>query len=267
MIRPGSTIILDVGGVLYFDEPFENAWLRLIYEEVASHGVALSDFFPREPRPRSPHWVHALLRRRLGHEGEHLAKYCWELVRSAWLSLVQPVPDAVSALALIASHATVIIVANQPPECLEALHDLGVLDYVEYVALDSVAGYTKPDPRLLYHALAMANHAVAVEDIVVVGDRVDTDIVMAKIVGASAVLLDSVSPPLTPRRMDRFDVALADWRARSSAVATSVPDGVSRAGSLVEWTLASLGALRSARGEPHPTPTTDAWRATDRPAT
>ena len=78
------------------------------------------------------------------------------------------------------------IVANQPESARERLARAGIGDLFEYQGLSAVTGWRKPDPRaFLAAADSLGVPAVAC---IMVGDRIDNDIVPAKGLGMAAIL-------------------------------------------------------------------------------
>jgi putative hydrolase of the HAD superfamily len=79
------------------------------------------------------------------------------------------------------------IVANQPQAARERLARAGIGDLFEYQGLSGLTGFSKPDPRA-FQAAAEALDVTSV-DCIMVGDRIDNDIVPAKALGMAAILL------------------------------------------------------------------------------
>ena len=79
------------------------------------------------------------------------------------------------------------IVANQPQAARERLARAGIGDLFAYQGLSGLTGFSKPDPRA-FEAAAEAL-GVASADCIMVGDRIDNDIVPAKALGMAAILL------------------------------------------------------------------------------
>ena len=79
------------------------------------------------------------------------------------------------------------IVANQPQAARERLARAGIGDLFEYQGLSGLTGFSKPDPR----AFEAAAEALGLKpaDCVMVGDRIDNDIVPAKALGMATILL------------------------------------------------------------------------------
>ncbi|MFJ7342430.1 HAD family hydrolase [Streptomyces sp. NPDC101110] len=194
----GRTLAIDVGGILYYDEPFDLAWIQSVWELTRADDPTLTmkaflqamrDFYqdrtPGSPPPSlfPPNGTKS-----------------WQSVRERWTSLVQPIPGAVDALGQLAGEYDVCIVANQPPECLAALRTLGVEDQVQLVALDSLVGYAKPDPRLFKWALERLSWKP--ENTMVVGDRTDHDAAPALALGCSAAIVNVDSGWNAPAGVD-----------------------------------------------------------------
>jgi putative hydrolase of the HAD superfamily len=78
------------------------------------------------------------------------------------------------------------IVANQPQAARERLARAGIGDLFDYQGLSGITGYRKPDPR----AFLAAADALGVPPAacIMVGDRVDNDVVPAKALGMATIL-------------------------------------------------------------------------------
>jgi putative hydrolase of the HAD superfamily len=79
------------------------------------------------------------------------------------------------------------IVANQPQVARERLARAGIGELFEYQGLSGLTGFSKPDPRAFQAAAAALG--VAPSDCIMIGDRIDNDIVPAKALGMAAILL------------------------------------------------------------------------------
>jgi putative hydrolase of the HAD superfamily len=81
------------------------------------------------------------------------------------------------------------IVANQPEKALERLARVGIGDLFEYKGLSGLGGFRKPDLRAFTAAAEALG--VPVSACIMVGDRIDNDIVPARALGMAAILLRS----------------------------------------------------------------------------
>jgi putative hydrolase of the HAD superfamily len=79
------------------------------------------------------------------------------------------------------------IVANQPQAARERLARAGIGDLFAYQGLSGLTGFSTPDPRAFQAAAEALD--VAPADCVMVGDRIDNDIVPAKALGMATILL------------------------------------------------------------------------------
>ncbi|MFJ7279796.1 HAD family hydrolase [Kitasatospora sp. NPDC098663] len=197
-----DTIATDVGGVLYYDEPFELAWLQGVLERAGDADPALTiERFTAQMR-------RFYLRRASATASPGLytpaGTHAWTDVRRRWADLAQPVPGAVDALAALAQHRPVCVVANQPPECEEVLRASGAAEHLALIALDTTVGIAKPDPGLLGWAIGQLGWNPATT--LMVGDRPDHDAAPAQSLGAHAAL---VTPPTDWSAPPGTDPALA----------------------------------------------------------
>ncbi len=180
-------IALDVGGVIYYDEPFELAWLQGTFEirSRSEAGTTLPSFLVemeehyRCEGGRGP-WD------RPGSKAQ-AAELSWAAVRESWADLVQLIPGALDVARDIASRVPTVIVANQPPECLVVLREWGLTDVLVEVFLDSLAGVAKPDPGLL--ELGRARLGLPPHEVLMVGNRVDHDVRPARALGCAAAFV------------------------------------------------------------------------------
>lgn len=79
------------------------------------------------------------------------------------------------------------IVANQPQSARARLDRAGIGDLFDHHGLSGVTGLRKPDPRAFL--LAAETLGVAPADCIMVGDRIDNDVVPAKALGMAAIQL------------------------------------------------------------------------------
>ena len=81
------------------------------------------------------------------------------------------------------------LAANQPAASLKIMEDLGILQYFKYKEVSGSTGLRKPDPRLLLESCK--GLGVSPQESIMVGDRIDNDIVPAKTLGMIAIRLIS----------------------------------------------------------------------------
>ncbi|MCX4666488.1 HAD family hydrolase [Streptomyces sp. NBC_01381] len=208
-----TSVAVDVGGVLYYDEPFDIAWIQGTYERTRR----------TEPGLTVPSFLEHLKGFYRGEPGTFLsqppARDSWLDVRQRWTSLVQPIPGAADAIQALAQHLPVCVVANQPPECHTALHEMGIAQRVDLVAIDTVVGLSKPDPKFFRWAFDQLGWTA--KDVLVIGDRPDHDAAPAHELGCQPALIqpdDCWQGPtdLDPRIEDTYRAIRKDLRTLRS---------------------------------------------------
>ncbi|GAA2972136.1 hypothetical protein GCM10010519_04080 [Streptomyces lactacystinicus] len=189
ILPPAETIATDVGGVLYYDEPFELAWLQGVLERAGEADPKLTiDQFTAEMRRFYLQRARATASPGLYSPAGTLS---WNHLRRTWDDHVQLIPGAFDALDALAADRPVCIVANQPHECETVLRDTGAANNLALIALDTTVGIAKPDPGLLAWAISKLDWSPATT--LMVGDRPDHDAAPAQRLGAHAAL---VEPPI-----------------------------------------------------------------------
>jgi putative hydrolase of the HAD superfamily len=100
-----------------------------------------------------------------------------------------PEPAAPAALAAAREAGLVTgVISNSNGSIASLLESLGFLPYLDFVLDSGVVGVEKPDPRIF--RLALERAGVAPDAAVFVGDLYSIDVLGARAVGMSAILLD-----------------------------------------------------------------------------
>lgn len=94
-------------------------------------------------------------------------------------------PEAKDCLSELSKHYKIGIIANQNLGSKERLDKLGLLKYIDLVIASAEDGLAKPDLRIFQIALDRAN--CKPEEAVMVGDRIDNDIITANESGMTTV--------------------------------------------------------------------------------
>lgn len=97
-----------------------------------------------------------------------------------------PYPDAEEVLKYTHSRGYKIgVIANQLPGTASRLENWGLLKYIDVVAASAELGVSKPDRRIFTYALEQAG--CRPEEALMVGDRLDNDVLPAKELGMKTV--------------------------------------------------------------------------------
>ena len=94
-------------------------------------------------------------------------------------------PKAENCLCELSKHYKIGIIANQKLGSEERLEKLGLLKYIDIVIASAEEGVAKPDLRIFQIALDRAN--CKPEKALMVGDRIDNDIVPANKIGMKTI--------------------------------------------------------------------------------
>ena len=212
---PGSIdfVFLDIGGVLYDDRIYAEAWRRALREG----GGRFTDEDFDEAYAACRAAQDGSFRRRLADRFigpnadlgslEHLASRHWHYPPSALH------PDVQQSLeALRDAGFRLGVIANQPTQVRAALERDGLIPFFEVWGVSDDLGLQKPDPALFAHAVRTAG--VEPARTVMVGDRLDYDVRPAKEAGLRTVwVLRGEAPDLpTSEQLAEPDAAVADLR-------------------------------------------------------
>jgi HAD superfamily hydrolase (TIGR01549 family) len=122
-----------------------------------------------------------------GRTWPKLRKKIRKEVSQHWWLYARVVPKARTVLGALRDEYRLGVIANQPPQVVDRLNQSGLLGLFDVVLLDSQYGVAKPDPALF--RLAMEQARVDPEESLMVGDRLDNDVIPARRLGMRAVLL------------------------------------------------------------------------------
>lgn len=94
-------------------------------------------------------------------------------------------PETISILDALSKWYKIGIIANQLPGTQERLNKMGIGKYIDLTVSSAEAGIAKPDPAIFRLALKRSN--CAAENSVMIGDRLDNDIIPAKRLGMHTI--------------------------------------------------------------------------------
>lgn len=124
---------------------------------------------------------------RQGLDGNSAAIKHFGLTKTPWHSEDEvPYSDAQSTLVALRDKGYKLgIIANQKLGAEERLEYWGLRQYLDVIAASAEIGYAKPDKEIFEKAFELAE--CTAEESVMVGDRLDNDIVPAKAIGMKTV--------------------------------------------------------------------------------
>ena len=108
------------------------------------------------------------------------------LIKAPWNSGDEFIyPEAENVLRELSKQYKIGIIANQELGSEKRLENLGLLKYIDLVIASAEEGISKPDLRIFQIALDRAN--CKPEEAIMIGDRLDNDIIPAKRIGMATV--------------------------------------------------------------------------------
>lgn len=165
-------IFFDIGSTL-IDESI--AYRKRIERTIAGTNVTYDDFYNKMVEIS-----------KYNQSGYNKALEAYGLKMAPWNSEDEYVyPEAEEVLRELSERYHVGIIANQNLGSEERLEKLGLLRYIDLVIASAEEGVAKPDLRIFQIALERAN--CKPEEAVMVGDRLDNDIIPANKIGITTV--------------------------------------------------------------------------------
>jgi putative hydrolase of the HAD superfamily len=187
-------VLFDVGGPLDLEIAFEAAIDADIREGLAREGIRVDeDGWLAANRSAvdsfAPNVYRTLIWRLTGGNADACERVQeWMEERSHARDLFELRPGIDDVLEALKQHGLKLgLAANQPTTVLKRLEQNGIGHYFEVLGITGVYGFRKPDVRLFLRACE--DLGARPEECVMVGDRIDNDIVPAKLLGMRTVLL------------------------------------------------------------------------------
>lgn len=187
-------IFFDIGNVILNDDPAMAFFYHEIYRAIQQNGrhVSLEEVL----RARE----HSILVERNGKHYEavgqqFLDRRTWQKVDQKirrtlaehWREFSPLIPGIVPIIQSLASRFKLGLIANQPREVIGVLEHHDLLKYFQIHGISQIVGFSKPHPAIFQWALAQA--ACQPDQALMIGDRIDNDIVPARALGFKTLWL------------------------------------------------------------------------------
>jgi HAD superfamily hydrolase (TIGR01549 family) len=132
-------------------------------------------------------YIDSLIKQRdLPDETLDKIKSLWEKTKD----YVNIFPETVKTLEEFSKKYKLVLLSNTAEkEGKEAMGKFGLEKYFDEILLSGSLGLAKPDPKIFKLVLEKTN--VRPEEILVVGDNLETDIIPARILGMKGILIDT----------------------------------------------------------------------------
>ena len=179
-------VTFDIGGVIYSDDVFKRAVFIALNK--LSTGVEQSAFdqvYQEHLKSQSGSLRSKLCEHFLGslEKRDELMK----IATQNWLFTPDDLyQDSKAAIAALKSTGVKIgIVANQPASVVESLKADQIYDLIDFLGVSAIVGIEKPNPAIF--ELAISKLALPANQIIHIGNRIDTDVLPAKKLGMKTV--------------------------------------------------------------------------------
>lgn len=165
-------LFFDVGSTLVNEN---KAYEARIKTAIAGKDISYQEFYDK-----------MLSYFRKNKKGDLEALSFYGLERPAWRTDLETLyPQTKEILEQLGPEYKLGIIANQLPGLEERLKDFGILDYFSAIFSSADLGLVKPDPAIFRLALQKTN--CLPHQAIMIGDRLDNDIVPAKRIGMKTI--------------------------------------------------------------------------------
>lgn len=217
-----ATVLIDIGNVIWSDDAGDALTLANIGVALRARGHAVSEAQLAAAEARAvteyaPSVWRAVIAALAGQDAP-LGEAVTREVRARWDALsdaeyagfTTPFASSAPLLAgLAAAGHRLVLASNNSPRALRRLDTLGLLRHFAVQEVSETLALAKPDPRFFAALLAAAGAAPA--GALMVGDRLDNDIVPARRLGMRTLRLRHGShAALEPRGLDEAPDSTVD---------------------------------------------------------
>jgi len=187
-------VFFDIGNVILNDDPAMVVLYEQLYQSINSNGrhVSFDELLRlredliiqhRDGKHYKTVGINYLGEQRWWTEFQTIRKY----LADDWEQLSPLMPGIIPIIGQLASKYKLGLIANQPREAKTILEKLNLMPYFQVNAISAFVGAQKPDMKIFQFALEAAK--CLPEHAVMIGDRIDNDIIPAKSLGMRTIWL------------------------------------------------------------------------------
>jgi len=204
-----KAILVDIGGVILEEDELDREFLRSAKEILKQSGIILTDEeFDKAIKQWVLSFTPSFFKSFVQHFIKHDMKKCNEVVdvirkhlRNWSKDHPQKLNPGIKRLIQSLSNTYKLgLAGNQPSAVKNLLEEYGILRFFTTTEVSEDIGVSKPDPRFFENILKKLN--VHAREAIMIGDRLDNDIIPAKKLGMKAILvkvgLFAILEPRTP---------------------------------------------------------------------
>lgn len=204
-------VTFDIGGVIYSDDVFKRAVFTALNK--LSTGVKQADFdqvYQEHLKSQSGSLRSKLCEHFLGSLEKR--DELMQIATQNWLFTPDDLyQDSKASIAALKSAGVKIgIVANQPASVVESLKADQIYDLIDFLGISAIVGIEKPNPAIF--ELAISKLATPADQIIHIGNRIDTDVLPAKKLGMKTVWVrrGEANPDPTAADLAQADITVDD---------------------------------------------------------
>ncbi|MEA2555091.1 MAG: putative hydrolase of the superfamily [Actinomycetota bacterium] len=213
-------VFFDIGGVMYSDTIYTEALRRALRDMGAEFAdVEFDGEYALARAAQSGSFRRRMAARFLGPGADTDALR--DAATRYWAYPPHALePDVKPCLEALTGRYRLGIIANQPSQVRDAMARDGIEDFFEIWGVSEDIGLEKPDPRLYAHVLYTAG--VSPAHAVMLGDRLDYDVIPAKSAGMRAIWVLRGEAPNEPTALQlaESDASVTTLRDIPAVLAT-----------------------------------------------
>jgi HAD superfamily hydrolase (TIGR01549 family) len=203
----------DIGGVLYSDDAFKRAIFSALNQLTTVTQSEFDQVYLAHLKSQTGSLRSKLCEAFLGSldkKSELMA-----LTNSKWLfNDHDQYQDGKECLIKLKQAGLKIgIVANQPKTSADRLKQDELMQYIDFLGISALVGFDKPDPA--FFKLAIKELALPAQEIIHIGNRIDTDVNPAKALGMKTVWVrrGEANPDPSPADLTAADITVSDLKS------------------------------------------------------
>jgi len=204
-------VTFDIGGVIYSDDVFKRAVFTALNK--LSTGIKQADFdqvYQEHLKSQSGSLRSKLCEHFLGSLEKR--DELMQIATQNWLFTPDDLyqDSKASITALKSAGVKIGIVANQPASVVESLKADQIYDLIDFLGVSAIVGIEKPNPAIF--ELAISKLATPANQIIHIGNRIDTDVLPAKKLGMKTVWVrrGEANPDPTAADLAQADITVDD---------------------------------------------------------
>lgn len=228
-----KTILFDIGGTIFDEEEPFSELFQLEKEALREAGIPVTDEeFDRAVKKCIFSFVPSLHKAVTWHFTKPDAKKCNAIVTKVRQSIEQwgeqyahrPFPGIEAVLQTLSRSYVLALAGNASGSVREILDRFGILEFFTGTRVSGDTGLSKPDPKFFEDILRELG--TTTQESVMVGDRLDNDIIPAKLLGMRTILVKTgLYAILEPRRPNEIpDATVATIGEVPKTIANLVSD-------------------------------------------